>query len=213
MKITKIEVQKLHPNRRSIFVDDKFFAGVDEEVVAKLGLSVDKELSEALIQKIYSHEVERKAKDYGMNLLSYRSRSIGELRKKMHEKGFEEKLISTVISDFKEMELLDDRRFAREWMMTQMLNNPKGSFGIQMGLKERDVPENIIEETLKLYSNQYDELEIANSLKEKRMKVMRKEKKETIQKRLSDFLARRGFSYDVIGEIIHNLHSDDEGKK
>jgi regulatory protein len=212
MKITKIEVQKNNSNRRSIFVDDKFFAGVDDEVVAKLGLEVDKDLNEALIQKIYGFEVERKAKDYGMNLLSYRSRSIGELSKRMQEKGFEEKLISIVISDFKEMELLDDRRFAREWMATQMANNPKGSYGIQMGLKERDVPEDIINETLKLYSNQFDELEIANSLAEKRMKVMKKEKKETIQKRISDFLARRGFAYDVIGQIIHNLPTDDKRK-
>ena len=45
-RITDIQVQKKHPSRRSIFLDEKFFCGVSEEVAVKFDLKRGVEIDE-----------------------------------------------------------------------------------------------------------------------------------------------------------------------
>jgi len=213
MKITKIEIQKGRPRRRTLYVDGKFFAGVDGEVVERLGLEEDQEIEGGSLAEILQQEEIRRAKEYGLNLLSYRMRSVEEMRMRLTEKGFNGEVVDSVIGDLKRVELLDDQKFAMAWMRSQMETNPKGSYGLKMELGEKKVPEEIVQEVLKVYSKEYDEREVAITLARKRMKAFGKEKEEVIQSRLADFLSRRGFSYEIIREVVHQVyHLMEEGK-
>ena len=205
MKITKIEVQKKHPHRRSIFLDGEFFKGVDEEVVVRLGLKKDQDIDEERIHEILLSEEKRKAKEYGLNLLSFRGRSIGEMRQRLEERGFEEEIVDSVVKKLKEMEFLDDLKFAREWVRSRMEGSPKGSYGLRLELQEKKVSDVIIHAVLEEYSEKYDEREVARTLAMKRMRVLANKERGVIQGRLADFLARRGFSYNVIKEVVHEF--------
>ena len=79
-KITVIERQKRRSRRCSLFIDGNFVCGVDEEIVLKLNLEVGQEVDEAQIRRIIFKEEARKAKDYALNLLSFRPRSTKEVR-------------------------------------------------------------------------------------------------------------------------------------
>jgi len=205
MKITKIEVQKKHPHRRSIFLDGEFFKGVDEEVVVRLGLKKDQDIDEERIHEILLSEEKRKAKEYGLNLLSFRGRSIGEMRQRLEERGFEEEIVDSVVKKLKEMEFLDDLKFAREWVRSRMEGSPKGSYGLRLELQEKKVSDVIIHAVLEEYSEKYDEREVARTLAMKRMRVLANKERGVIQGRLADFLARRGFSYNVIKDVVHEF--------
>ena len=159
MKITKIEIQKGRPRRRTLYVDGKFFAGVDGEVVERLGLEEDQEIEGGSLAEILQQEEIRRAKEYGLNLLSYRMRSVEEMRMRLTEKGFNGEVVDSVIGDLKRVELLDDQKFAMAWMRSQMETNPKWSYGLKMELGEKKVPEEIVQEVLKVYSKEYDERE------------------------------------------------------
>ncbi|MCH7761055.1 RecX family transcriptional regulator [candidate division TA06 bacterium] len=205
MKITKIEVQKKHPHRRSIFLDGEFFKGVDEEVVVRLGLKKDQDIDEERIHEILLSEEKRKAKEYGLNLLSFRGRSIGEMRQRLEERGFEEEIVDSVVKELKEMEFLDDLKFAREWVRSRMEGSPKGSYGLRLELQEKKVSDVIIHAVLEEYSEKYDEREVARTLAMKRMRVLANKERGVIQGRLADFLTRRGFSYNVIKDVVHEF--------
>ena len=205
MKITKIEVQKKHPHRRSIFLDGEFFKGVDEGVVVRLGLKKDQDIDEKRIHEILLSEEKRKAKDYGLNLLSFRGRSIGEMRQRLEERGFDEEIVGSVVKELKKMEFLDDLKFAREWVRSRMEGSPKGSYGLRLELQEKKVSDVIIHVVLEEYSEKYDEREVARTLAMKRMRVLANKERGVIQGRLADFLTRRGFSYNVIKDVVHEF--------
>lgn len=205
MKITKIEVQKKHPHRRSIFLDGEFFKGVDEGVVVRLGLKKDQDIDEERIHEILLSEEKRKAKDYGLNLLSFRGRSIGEMRQRLEERGFDEEIVGSVVKELKKMEFLDDLKFAREWVRSRMEGSPKGSYGLRLELQEKKVSDVIIHVVLEEYSQKYDEREVARTLAMKRMRVLANKERGVIQGRLADFLTRRGFSYNVIKDVVHEF--------
>jgi len=58
-------------------------------------------------------------KSYAIKLLSIRLRSEEELRIRLKRKGFEEKDIENTIKELKELNLLDDREFARVFYETK----------------------------------------------------------------------------------------------
>lgn len=212
MKITKIEVQEKHPQRRSLYIDGEFFAGVDQEVVVRLGLEEDQEINEERTQDILRSEERRRAKEYGLNLLTYRIRSIAEIKRRLLEKGIEEGIIVSVIEDLVEAGLLNDLEFAREWVRSRMAGSPKGSYALRKELMEKEVPDEIIQEVLDEYAQQYDEREVAKDLAKQRMRVLEKGEKDQFQGRLADFLTRRGFSYEVIKDVLHQFSQQESSE-
>ena len=51
-KITKIEVQKKNKHRYSVYINDSFEFGINEEVLLKYGLEVGSEIDEYFIENI-----------------------------------------------------------------------------------------------------------------------------------------------------------------
>ena len=56
MKITKIELQKNNPDRVNIYVDDKFFCGLDVEILYSLCLKEGNELTEEQKQHMFDND-------------------------------------------------------------------------------------------------------------------------------------------------------------
>ncbi len=80
MRITKIEGQKKHPSRKSIFIDGKFTFGVSDDVLLKFSLYVGKELEQSDTEKILHAENVETAKQKVIRFLSIRPRSKKEIR-------------------------------------------------------------------------------------------------------------------------------------
>ncbi|MCK4649219.1 RecX family transcriptional regulator, partial [bacterium] len=58
----------------------------------------------------------KKAKDYAFKLLSYRPRSIKEIRNRLKKKDYSSKVILEVIKDLKRLKFLNNKEFARMWV-------------------------------------------------------------------------------------------------
>ncbi|MCK4261812.1 RecX family transcriptional regulator, partial [bacterium] len=114
-KITAIERQKHRPRRRSLFIDGNFVCGVDEEIVLKLNLEVGQEVNQEEISRIIFKEETRKAKEYALNLLSFRPRSSKEVRDRLKRKDYDEKVIEEAVENLGRIGLLNDEEFARSW--------------------------------------------------------------------------------------------------
>ncbi len=62
-------------------------------------------------------------KDYAYRLLRYRNRSEQELRKRLLMKGGSASAIEKIISEFKDMGLINDTEFAADFVRAKMYNH------------------------------------------------------------------------------------------
>ncbi len=212
-KITDIKPQKRRSKRRSIFVDNEFLCGVDEEIVAVLGLKVGQEVAKRKIEEILYKEEVKKAKDYSFKLLSYRPRSIKEIRNRLKKKNYSLKIILKVIKSLKRLKFLNDREFAKMWVENRIRTRPMGRYRLYQELIQKGIDRELIEKTLNNYREE-EEIKLARELAQRKLKRSYQNLDEvTTKRRLYGFLQRRGFSYDIIQEVMKELKgTENEGK-
>lgn len=202
-RITKIEPQKKNPKRRSIFLDGEFAFGLDEEVLYKYGLKIGEELDQKKIDQVLESEVKKESKDAALKFLSYRMRSEKEVRDKLKKKEFARDIIDEVIGDLKRVNLLDDYEFASAWIRDRISNKPRGKTLLKQELWKKGIKEEIIEKVLKEYFEDEDEeLNLAKKLLEKRKKRYENLDKNVANRRMMSFLLRRGFSYEIVKQVL-----------
>lgn len=200
--ITQIAVQKKRKNRCSIFLDDEFSFGLDQEIVLHFGLKKGDVLTDQQIEEILLNEEKKRAKDRALNFLFYRNRSEKEIRTKLKDVGYDEIIIEWVISELKRLKFLDDQRFAQSYAQTQMITRPMGEYFLKRELKKKGIDSELIEQTIKKVYEEKDQLSVAIELAQQRKKRYKNIDEKKAKKRVSDFLLRRGFDWDVVSEVM-----------
>ena len=202
--ITKIEEQKNNPERVSIFVDGDFLLGIAKEIFLQYNLSKGDTLIEDDVFNLASDDEVVKAKSYALNLLSYRKRSELELRERLEKKDYSQVSINQVIKILKRIDYLDDREFAKLWIRDKQ-RKAKGPLQIKIELSKKGVAERIIETEI---SNEYPmekEKEIAREFISKRVKRYHDDSYQKKKRKLFQALERRGFSFDIIHELLEEF--------
>jgi len=202
--ITQIAVQKKRKNRCSIFLDDEFAFGLDQDVVLRFGLKKGDVLDEKRIEEILLSEERKSAKDRALKFLSYRDRSEKEILTKLKDVGYDESVIEWVITDLKRLKFIDDKRFASSFAQSQMITRPMGEFFLKRELKQKGVATELIEQTIEKVYEEKDQLTVAMELAEQRKTRFKNLDEIKAKKRVSDFLLRRGFSWDIVSQILEN---------
>ncbi len=200
--ITQIAVQQRRKNRCSIFLDDEFAFGLDQEVVLQFGLKKGDLLTEQQIHDILFVEERKRAKDRALRFLSYRDRSEKEIRTKLQQVGYEAGIIDWVIGELKRLKFLDDQRFAQSYAQTQMITRPVGEFFLRRELKHKGLEEPLIEQTIHQVYQEKDQSAVALELAAQRKKRYGNLDEIKAKKRVSDFLLRRGFDWEVVAEVM-----------
>ena len=200
--ITQIQVQKKRKNRCSIFLDEEYAFGLDQEIIFQYGLKKGDVLSDQQIEAIIINEEKKRAKDRALNFLSYRDRSEKEIRTKLKNVGYEENIIDWVIGELKRLKFLDDQRFAQSYAQTQMITRPVGEYFLKRELKQKGVAEELIEQTVEKAYEEKDQFSVALELAQQRKRRYKDIDEMKARKRVSDFLLRRGFSWDVVAEVM-----------
>lgn len=80
MKVSKIERQKKQPQRYSIFLNNQFAFGVDEQVLIQFNLRKGMDLDQEMVNAILKEDYQQKLYLRGLNYLSYGLRSEEEMR-------------------------------------------------------------------------------------------------------------------------------------
>ena len=92
-----------------------------------------------------------------LNLLSYRARSVNEIRLSLKERGYNEASIEETIGWLKEFGYLNDSRFAFELASSRVRNKNWGTRKIAFDLKRRGIDAGIISEVLEELSGESEE--------------------------------------------------------
>lgn len=205
-KITKLAAQHNNPDRVSVFIDGEFAFGVYQDLVLEYGLRVGRILSEAEEREIQGRDEVFVAKAVALNYLSYRARTEMEVRRKLAQKGFGEGVIEAVIERLYALHYLDDAAYARSFVSGRFRSRGYGPARIRGDLMRRGIDRPLIEDALGEVLEPEETFEAAKEQAEKRWARLASEADPAKRrKKLSDFLIRRGYSYDVVRRVLEEL--------
>jgi regulatory protein len=206
--ITRIEIQKKNPRRRSVFIDGKFAFGVDEEVVSRLGLEKGEGLPEQKIKEILIQKSENEAKEVALRFLSFRRRTEKEVKDKLKKKDFEERIIKSTIDKLKGYDLINDFEFATAWVKERLAYKPRGKKLLRQELWKKGIKKDIIDQVTEELCQ--DEDKSALELLEKIKKRYKNLEPKVARRRMYALLMRRGFSYDNAKHAMKDLMREQE---
>ncbi len=152
----------------------------------------------------------RRAWESALRLLTYRERSRKELREKLAEKKFSAAAVDATIGKLERLELIDDEKFARLWASSRVSSKPRAAWLIGRELREKGIAPETVRRVLEEALPPEREREAARELAENRARRYRGEPVETARRKLYSFLARRGFSPGLIGEIVNRVIPEDD---
>lgn len=181
------------------------------EVVVKCGLRKNDELSDQQLKSILDTEKEFNLKNSALLLLSRRLHSSFELQTKLMKKGHTKEEIKPILDDFKNKGYLSDKDFA-ERFIEEGLKKKKGLMKIKADLFSKGVSREIIDRLLYDYEGDDSLLENAKILAEKKMLSINRKELEPFQKKqkLYSYLSGKGYSSDIIRQIVDELLKDSE---
>jgi regulatory protein len=140
--------------------------------------------------------------------LSYRPRSEAEIRQWLHRRGFDNEVAEKAITKLREQNLSDDAAFAQFWTDSRLSFRPRSKRLIKKELRDKKVAAEIIEQVTK----DIDDREIAYELGSSRMPSFAHLDYPDFYRRLSSYLAYRGFDYEVIRDTVAHLWREKETK-
>jgi len=160
------------------------------------------------IQKKVNATVLQRCLDAAYRYLTYRARSEAELKQHLHGRGFNTEVLEETMVRLKEQSLIDDLAFAQFWRDNRLSANPKSKRLIAQELKEKKVTQETIEQVIE----NIDDEENAYKLGRRRIHMFAQLDYPEFKRRLANYLAYRGFSYDVIRQTVSRLWQEKQGK-
>jgi regulatory protein len=206
-KITSIEIQAKNKDRVNVFLDNEFAFGLYQDVLLKAGIGKGDELSPERIEQILVMENRKKAMNKAYRLLAYRARSKKELVDRLSREGYAASIINDVIAELERLELMNDQVFAIQYTRTRMVSRPVGAFMLQRELAEKGIPPEFVQIGIEEAFKEKSEREVAVMLARKKKDAMKNVEETKARKRVSDFLIRRGFHWDIVKDILESWDS------
>ncbi len=203
LKITDLKQGVRNPDRVNVYVNGKFAFSLDVSQVVDLSVKVGRVISEEELAEF------KKASEFGklyQRVLLWvltRPRSEKEVRdylyKKIFEKKLDKKYIDNIIQKLKDKKYLDDWWFAEYYVENRFVKKGASLKRLKMELMKKGVSKEIIEEVLES-SERNDEEEIRKIIAKKRAKYD--------DEKLTAYLLRQGFQYDLVRELVRTSEKD-----
>src|SRR4030042_4348050 len=197
--ITSIKSQK-NGKRVNIYLDGKFGFGLDIENYIKFGLKVEQTLTDEKIEEIIKKAEFQLNLDKLLRFATLRPRSESEVRGWMKRKRVHKSLQEGLFNKLKHLELIDDEKFARWWVEQRILFKPKSKRMLNDELRAKGIKKDTIEDVLD--RTEIDEVKIAKALLEKRKFIWEKLPRPESKRKMTEYLIRKGFSWEVIKQAI-----------
>lgn len=207
MKISKIETQKNNKDRFNIYIDDTFAFGLSIDVFIKYHLKKDQEIDNEFIEEILLAEENNMAINKAIKYLSYRQRSIKEVKDHLNRKGYEPSIIENTIDHLLEKNYLNDYAFAESFIRDKSYLNKYGINKIRYELLNKGVSKEIIAKTLRFdHDEEYDN---AMTLANKKMNSYKNQDRDRIYRKLGGFLQRKGYRYDTVAKVLKEVLNEE----
>lgn len=130
--------------------------------------------------------------DRALRLLSFRARSVRELRDRLRRAGFGSETVEAEVARLEAVGLLDDEHFAKEFTRNSVTYRRVGRRSVRAGLMAKGVSRAVIDDAVADLS-EAEEQERADGLAAVRARRLAGKERAVAFASLSGFLMRRGF--------------------
>lgn len=202
MLITKIEKQNKNNKRYNLYIAGEFYFGLYDDTILKFGIAPGDDLTEEKLTRIREFDEYIYGKKISFDYLSYRIRTIAEIKKKLKSKDISPVIIDKVIHHLNELGLINDEEFAKQLITEKIKNKPAGKRLLQQKLFEKGISRQVSETAIEKYLTEADEKKMAIKIYEKLKPKLKGLEKQKARQKIYEALSRKGFDYDIINEII-----------
>jgi len=200
-QITDIRRQK-QKLRFNIYLDEKYSFSLPADVLVKSGLKIGQPLSDKEIEELIKENEFARVYDRVLKFLSFRPRSEKELRDWFSKKQVGEETKKMVWKKLEHLGYINDEEFAKWWIEQRTSFRPTGKYALARELKQKGIPRDLIAQLLDGSIVSLSEIELAKKAVEKKVKLYSHLPLQEFRQKLASFLARRGFSWETIREVV-----------
>lgn len=151
----------------------------------------------------------QKAFDLSLNYLSYGSRTEKEMVDYLEKKVVSPKIIAAVMAKLMEYHYVDDVAYVTMATSSNVHGNRYGFIRLKQKLSEKGISPELLNRLREFYPLE-DEVDCCRHHLEKALKKYAHETRTKKVQKISAFLQRRGFKYDMIREEIGAIHWQEE---
>ena len=200
--ITALKVQQKNTQRINVYLDGEFAFGLSRIVAA--WLQVGQELSDEKISQLKAEDTVESAYQRTLHYIAIRPRSEKEIIQYLNKIGLSSEIQDKIFERLKAHDWINDHRFATQWAENRSLFHPTSKRALRTELFLKGIDQ----ETINEITANYDEEESAYKAAQKVLPRLHDQPAYQFQKKLYSFLARRGFSYDIIQSTIQRLWTE-----
>jgi regulatory protein len=137
-----------------------------------------------------------------LKLLSHRAYSERKIAEKLRDKGFSEEAVREAIAACRQKKFLNDRELARDFIEQRLETRPRAGHVLVRELLKRGIPLRLAKEVVEENVGAETEAESAKAMACKKWKQYAHLGEDVCFRRVSSYLARRGYSWEMIREAI-----------
>lgn len=201
--ITALKAQKNAPDRVNVYLDGEFAFGL--ALIHALWLRVGQTLTDQEIESLKAADTLEKARQKAVAFVAYRPRSEHEVRRRLQGAGASEEMIEQIVAGLRAAGLLDDESFSRAWVDSRLRNAPRSRRMLAWELRRKGIDSATIDASLEAVND----AEAAYRAALRRWPKVADTRPDWQRRRkLSEYLARNGFDYDIIEEAVARVERD-----
>jgi regulatory protein len=198
--ITEIKLLKRSDDRFSVCVDGEYAFALSSLDLSGSSLRVGQEITVAELEHYRVQSDESQAYNLAVRFLSYRPRSKREINDHLGRKGCTGEQVASVTDRLERAGLLNDKAFSAAWIANRQALRPRSKRQLEHELMAKGVARDDISGALQEIDGESElELLVAVAERKRQMPQYREPSK------LIGYLARQGYTYDLIKKALERL--------
>ena len=204
--ITDIKAQGSGRRReRKVTIDDERTLTITEETFLRFGLVDGQAMDAEGLREMELADGVARAMTEAHRLVDHRMRTRRELAVRLGSRGRPEDVVAEVLDRLENVGLIDDGRFARQWIEERLRSRPVGLSLLRRELRQKGIDAEVIEAALEESASGEGEAGRAyEALRRQTYRYARLDR-DAAHRRMVAFLGRRGFGRDVIYHVVHRV--------
>lgn len=207
MEITKITPQAKSEARVNLYVDGRFYCGLDRLIALKLGLKPGLTLTPKLLDKLTTDQAENSGWEWALRTLQISPKSEWEMRQKLSQK-YPSAMVNDLMDRLKTLGLIDDQKLAEQLIHRYTDQGTKSQKEILQKLLAKGIAGEVVKPLLNTPdTNLRASLKLAQ-IKNRGLAIDLPWR--TRYEKIATYLVRKGFNYTEIKQVVTpaNLNLD-----
>ena len=204
--LLKVYRQPRYGDMVSVEFDDGTVAKVDPEIVVTHRVCTGKVLGDDEVAALCKAQENLESRRTLVKYLQVYRRTEGEAREYLRRRKFRAAAVDSAVAAAHELGLINDVAYANDFAQSRTTCSKHGILRVRYDLKNRGVRDELINTATSEVGSREVQLEQARELAQRRRKSFPAGLELAAQqRRLAGLLSRRGFQYEIVAQVLHEI--------